>query len=194
MTFKAKMYLVGGVDDFEFTLSTEFASMKATVDAEKRSSTRAEWQLKCLDQLLQRAVDSLSRREQAYRSSPQDMGLAIHGIIALASTASTGKFAAGTRQGHSHQRNRESFKVSHATTRHSISSPSNVHSKEIRTSTELKFDLISQSFLQSSSTRATAQPKFSEHPPGAEEIRGTPKLSEKHVSRESSKQRHHNNN
>jgi 3-oxoacyl-(acyl-carrier-protein) synthase len=35
MTFKAKMYLVGGVDDFEFTLSTEFASMKATVDAEK---------------------------------------------------------------------------------------------------------------------------------------------------------------
>jgi fatty acid synthase subunit alpha len=106
----------------------------------------------------------LSRREQAYRPSPpQDMGLAIHGIIALASTASTGKFAAGTRQGHSHQPNRESFKVSHATTRHSISSPSNVHSKEIRTSTELKFDLISQSFLRSSSTRATAQPKFSEH-------------------------------
>jgi fatty acid synthase subunit alpha len=114
--------------------------------------------------VLQRAVDSLSRREQAYRSSPpQDMGFAIQGIIALASTASTGKFAAGTRQGHSHQRNRESFKVPHATTRHSISSPSNVHSKEIRTSTELKFDLISQSFLRPSSTRATAQPKFSEH-------------------------------
>jgi hypothetical protein len=29
--------------------------------------------------------------------------------------------------------------------------------------------------------------------PGAEEIRGTPKLSEKRVSRESSKQHHHNN-
>ncbi|KAG9238180.1 3-oxoacyl-synthase [Amylocarpus encephaloides] len=91
-TGKAKMCLVGGVDDLDVTVSSEFANMKATVDAEKEfqkgrvaaemsrptASTRSGF------------VESQGAGVQVITSAALalEMGLPIHGIIALASTAS----------------------------------------------------------------------------------------------------------
>lgn len=89
---RAKLCLVGGVDDLDPIVSTEFANMKATVDAEKEfekgraaaemsrptASTRGGF------------VEAQGAGVQVIASArlALDMGLPIHGIVALASTAS----------------------------------------------------------------------------------------------------------
>ncbi|RDL38707.1 uncharacterized protein BP5553_03047 [Venustampulla echinocandica] len=92
ITGKAKMCLVGGVDDLDVTVSTEFANMKATVDAEKefQKGREAAEMSRPTDSTRGGFVESQGAGVQVITSAKLalDMGLPIYGIVALASTAS----------------------------------------------------------------------------------------------------------
>ena len=92
MSGKAKLCLVGGVDDFTEEVAAEFANMKATVDATKDvSHGRAPREMsRPMTSTRAGFVESHGCGVQVITSArlALDMGLPIHGIVAFAGTAS----------------------------------------------------------------------------------------------------------
>lgn len=92
VTGKAKMCLVGGVDSLDIAVASEFANMKATVNAEKELEKGRVPSEMSRPTASSRAgfVESQGAGVQVITSArlALDMGLPIHGVVTLAATAS----------------------------------------------------------------------------------------------------------